>query len=230
MGERGPAKGGSAGQRFGRAAERLLRSPLLYDLVQWVAGDREFRRHLASHLDALPDGASLIDLGGGTGLPDRRWPAARYVCLDVDFAKLRRFRAGRPGRLAVVADAAVCPFEAERFDGVLCAKVVHHLRDDVLRAVLAESARILKPGGVLILVDAVLTPRTTSRILWRLDRGSFPRTASEIRLALRAAFSVMAWEEFRIAAFHDFVLCAARKATVPVAPLGRTGGRAWMTD
>ena len=196
---------------FRRAAEWLLHSPLLYDVIQLVAGERQFRRRLAPHLRALPDACSLIDIGGGTGRSHRRSPAARYVCMDLDFAKLRWFRGGRPGRLAVVADAAACPFGAETFDGVLCAKVAHHLNDAALTAVLAETARILKPGGVLILADPIRSSRWMSQVLWRLDRGSFPRSAAQIRTAVPAEYVVTEWEEFRVAIFHEFVLYAARK-------------------
>jgi SAM-dependent methyltransferase len=153
----------------------------------------------------------LVDLGGGTGLPPQGASVRTYVCMDLDFAKLRRFRAGRSGRLAVVGDAAACPFAAKTFDAVLCAKVVHHLNDGALKGMLSESLRILKPGGVLILVDAVRTTRWTSRVLWRLDGGSCPRTAAEIRGALPAKYSIDAWEEFRIAPFHRFALCTARQ-------------------
>jgi SAM-dependent methyltransferase len=196
---------------FRGAAARLLRSPALYDLVQLVAGERQFRRHLLRHLGTLPVGCRLVDIGGGTGLRPQGSTIDTYVCMDVDFAKLRRFRGGRSGRLAVVGDAIASPFPANTFDAVLCAKVVHHLNDGALNAMLAESLRILKSGGVLILVDAVRTADWTSRLLWRVDRGSCPRTAAEIRGALPTQYAVGAYEEFRIAPFHRFAVYAARK-------------------
>lgn len=189
----------------------LLQSPMLYDLVQLLAGEHQFRKRLAPHLRALPPDGSLIDIGGGTGLGRERSAAQSYVCVDLDFQKLRRFQGGRAGRLAVVADAAACPFDAATFDGILCAKVLHHLNDAALTAVLAETARILKPGGVLILADAIRSSRWMSRVLWRLDRGSFPRSAAQIRTAVPAEYVVTGWEEFRVAIFHEFVLYAARK-------------------
>ena len=196
---------------FESAAARLLGSPALYDLVQLVAGERQFRRHLVPHVRTLPAGCSLVDIGGGTGLSQQGFAVGSYVCMDVDFGKLRRFRGGRSGRLAVVGDATACPFAANTLDAVLCAKVVHHLTDSALEAMLAESVRILKPGGALILVDAVRTTHWTSRMLWRLDRGSCPRTAAEISVALPTQYAVGAYEEFRIPPFHRFALYVARK-------------------
>ena len=194
---------------------RLMQSPILYDFVQLLMGEHQFRARLAPQLRALPAGTSLIDIGGGTGLGRQRSAAHRYVCVDLDFRKLRRFQCGQPGRLAVVADAAACPFDAATFDAILCTKVLHHLNETALKAALAETARILKPGGVLILADAIRSGRWTSRMLWRIDRGSFPRSAAEIRRALPPQYEVTLWEEFRIVTFHDFVLCAARRTTAP---------------
>lgn len=40
------------------------------------------------------------------------------------------------------------PYAAASFDAVVCTEVIEHIRDD--RAAVAELARVLKPGGVLI--------------------------------------------------------------------------------
>lgn len=196
---------------FERLAERRLRSPALYDLVQNLAGERQVQRRLAPHLSALPVDCRVVDIGGGTGLSRQAVPAGRYVCLDLDVEKLRRFRSGGPDRLAVLADAAWCPLRTGTVDVALCAKVLHHLDDDTLEAMLAETARILRPGGVLILIDAVRTTRWASQVLWRFDRGSYPRRAVEIRRALPRPYAILVWEEFDLAARHAFVLCVARR-------------------
>jgi SAM-dependent methyltransferase len=201
--------------RGGRLPEILqgpVKSARIYDLVQHFAGDRRLLARLTPHLDGLPSNALLVDLGGGTGLM-RRGSSATYVCVDLDLDKLRRFRRGRSNGLAVVADAGACPFPTARCDVVLCAKVVHHLDDSVLRATLSEAARILKSDGTLILVDAIRSNRWMPRLLWRLDRGSFPRSANEIRTAVAADFRILDWDQFRLAPFHDIVLCTARRAT-----------------
>jgi ubiquinone/menaquinone biosynthesis C-methylase UbiE len=190
---------------------RSLNSAGVYDLLQVIAGERRLRGRLAPHLTAFSTSNSLIDIGGGTGMTPRRSGAYRYVCLDLDPEKLRRFRAKWPGGMAIEADATACPFRQATFDGVLCAKVVHHLNDAELDAMLAETARILKPGGVLILADAIRSCRWIPRLLWRLDRGAFPRSAAQIRGALPAVYQVTAWEQIRLGIFHDVVLCTARK-------------------
>jgi ubiquinone/menaquinone biosynthesis C-methylase UbiE len=189
----------------------LLRSPALYDMLQQLAGERQLSSRLGPHLVVFPPEWRLLDIGGGTGLSRGHSATDRYVCLDVDSQKLRAFRTKWPGGLAIAADATACPFGDATFDAVLCAKVLHHLAPAQLQRMMAESARILKPGGVLVIADAVRTTRWMSRLLWRLDRGSFPRTAAEIRSALPVECHVTGWEEFRVSMRHDFVLCTARR-------------------
>lgn len=232
MAEREPAGKAGTGpaMSFRRVAMRLVHSATLYNGVQWLAGERQFSARLSTHLRVLAPGSTLIDIGGGTGLSRQGSAPRRYICLDLDPEKLRGFRARVASGLAIAADATACPFREASSDAVLCAKVVHHLGDAELGSMLAEAARILKPGGVLVLADAIRSRRLMSRLLWRLDRGSFPRSAQEIRRAIPAQFSVTGWEEFRVSMFHDFVLCTARRVmpagvATPVPPGELAGGR-----
>ena len=194
---------------------RLVQSPLLYDLLQRFAGDREVQRRLDVHTTA-PPGSWVVDIGGGTG--PRRTPhgGSRYVCFDLDVQKLQRFRSKHPDGLAVAGDAVHCPLKTGGVDAVVCSKVTHHLNDDALHAVFEELGRLVKEGGTLILADAVRSDRWVARLLWRLDRGSHPRSADAIRRALPAVFVISRWDCFRTSVFHDFVLCVARR--VPAVP------------
>jgi ubiquinone/menaquinone biosynthesis C-methylase UbiE len=74
------------------------------------------------------------------------------VLLDASEAHVAAARAqfaGEPRISAVVGDAYHLPFEDGRFDALVCVRVVHHLTDP--EAVFREFARILRPGGVLVL-------------------------------------------------------------------------------
>ncbi len=92
----------------------------------------------------------------------------------------------------------------------MCTMVTHHLSGSSLAQLVAESARVLKSGGKLILADAVWTPtRWTGRILWKYDRGSYPRTAEALRTAISEDYTITHWERFAV--YHEYVLFEAAK-------------------
>lgn len=149
----------------------------------------------------------VVDVGGGTGL---RLATKKYVCLDLELPKLRRFRTATHG-MAIGANAAQCPIRAGAIDTVLCLKVTHHLDDAALAAVFEEIERMTRPGGRLILVDALCSERWMARLLWAIDRGSHPREAEMIGRVLPSSYTVLSTQTFRVGVFHDFVVYVARR-------------------
>jgi SAM-dependent methyltransferase len=103
-------------------------------------------RWLASHADDMH--GTLLDLGAGNQ-PLRRWyePKVERV-IAVDAAPL-------PG-LDLVSLAAPLPFRNDTFDTILCTSVLEHV-DNVEHAV-AEIARVLRPGGNLLVTSPFLYP------------------------------------------------------------------------
>jgi ubiquinone/menaquinone biosynthesis C-methylase UbiE len=178
--------------------------PWVYDRIQSFAGQKENLDRIARHTDAM-DAETVVDVGGGTGTSRTLWPTScRYVCLDIEMPKLEGFRSKVPGGLAVLSDATQMPIATGAVDVVMCMAVAHHLTDVKLDQVLGETLRVLKVGGRLILLDPVLNrERLAGRILWRLDRGSYPRTAEELRKKLQDRFRVVHWEKFAI--YHEYV-------------------------
>jgi ubiquinone/menaquinone biosynthesis C-methylase UbiE len=53
--------------------------------------------------------------------------------------------------------AEQAPFDDASFDAITCVYLFHELPPRVRREVVAEIARLLKPGGVLVLADSVQT-------------------------------------------------------------------------
>lgn len=103
----------------------------------------------------------LLDVGCGTGtlinVLARESMAERLAGLDYSPVMIRRVAekiAGSPcaAKLhAVVGDAERLPFAAESFDVVTCCNSFHHYPHQP--AVIAGFRRVLRPGGLLILVD-----------------------------------------------------------------------------
>lgn len=185
--------------------------PWIYDRIQALAGAATVNRHLATALQPLlRPSLDVLDVGGGTGLARTLFPAdARYVCLDSDPVKLAGFRQKYPDAQAVLADGTHMPIETATVDIVLCRFVTHHVPDDQLPALFREMARVLKPSGSLVFVDAVRGEgRPISKLMWRYDRGSFPRHEEDVRARINNRFQVMSWDRFAV--FHPYVLAVAR--------------------
>jgi SAM-dependent methyltransferase len=91
----------------------------------------------------------VLDVGCGTG----RW-TARLGALGMDASPaMLRVASGKPGlagRLAA-ADATALPVAPARFDTAVCALTLGHVRDQ--SAAMQELARVLRPGGTLLLTD-----------------------------------------------------------------------------
>ena len=188
----------------------LVARPGVYDAVQAAAGAGLVRARLRALAPPLPRGATVVDVGAGTGLYRDVWSAdCRYVCLDLDALKLAGFRS-RHVDAAVQGDATRLPFADRSADAVACTLMSHHLTDVQLAAMLDEIARVLKPAAALLFADPLWRPaRLPGRLLWRYDRGAHPRTAEALRAEIGRRFTMEAWEEFAL--WHRYAACVARK-------------------
>jgi demethylmenaquinone methyltransferase/2-methoxy-6-polyprenyl-1,4-benzoquinol methylase len=126
--------------------------------------DRSWRRAAVSRLgwETRPDGVYL-DLCAGTlelavELAQRAGFRGRVIGADFAVPMLQRGRHKAPvtSVAPVAADALALPFPSGRFDGALVGFGVRNLAD--LDAGLQEAARVLRPGGRLVILEFA-TPR-----------------------------------------------------------------------
>jgi ubiquinone/menaquinone biosynthesis C-methylase UbiE len=194
----------------------LVAKPWIYDRVQTLAGAEIVSRHLAATLRPyLRPGMRVVDVGGGTGLARSLFPLdSTYVCLDNDPTKLEGFLKKDPKGLAVLSGATRMPIKSASIDLVLCRFISHHLPDDLLPGLFRESARVLNDAGRLIFVDPLWTPtRPIARMMWRYDRGSFPRTEAALMTAISVDCQIESWERFAV--FHQYALGVAKPVRPP---------------
>jgi ubiquinone/menaquinone biosynthesis C-methylase UbiE len=106
--------------------------------------------------------ARLLDVACGTGSFLREvkanWPRLHVTGLDLSphyLALARRALAAWSRTRLVEGAAEAMPFADGEFDAVTCIYLFHELPPRVRRAVVGEMGRVLRPGGVLILVDSL---------------------------------------------------------------------------
>jgi len=128
-----------------------------YDLIV-EAPLRQARSASLSALTGDVQGEVLIS-GAGTGLDLPLLPDLhRYTALDFNRAMLSRARERvSPVHVDwVLGDSMALPFSAARFDHVVLHLILAVVPNP--SACLSEAARVLKPGGTIILLDKFLLP------------------------------------------------------------------------
>ena len=129
--------------------------------------DQGWRRYAVARLgwERKPEGIYL-DLCAGTldfGATLARQPGFRGRIVGADFVR-RMLELGRhksPRLAPINADALDLPFPDQVFDGAMVGWGVRNLMD--LDAGLAETARVLKPGSRLVILEMALPPQRLLR-------------------------------------------------------------------
>lgn len=158
------------------------------------------RRVLTGALHLTPTGLEVLDVGCGGGLLAEEFARLGFAVTGVDPSQeslaAARAHAASQG-LAIEYESGsgeALPFGADSFDVVYCCDVLEHVDD--LRQVVAETARVLRPGGVylydtinrtvrswLIVIQLLQEWRWTALMPPRLhDWNMFIRPAELLRL------------------------------------------------
>ena len=158
-------------------------------LEKWFMNSARHARHTEQTVLALLEHVSLppqprcLEIGCGQGAVTRvllercnaQVIASDYDPAQVAVAQERLADLGGPVEFRVV-DARAMPFDDAAFDAVFSFGVLHHIPGEWREAV-AETARVLKPGGWFVFTDLVVSTwasRLMGRLLPRLDRLDEP--------------------------------------------------------
>ncbi len=159
--------------RHGRSVRRMFdQIARHYDLMnRLMSAGQDLRwRKLALEAAALQPGGALLDIAAGTGdmvfiaqslVPDLRVVAADFALEMIRVGRDRTDGLQQSARHArpvdwTGADTYALPFPAATFDAVTSAFLLRNLADPL--AGLREQARVLKPGGRLVMLDATPPP------------------------------------------------------------------------
>jgi ubiquinone/menaquinone biosynthesis C-methylase UbiE len=179
---------------------KVLDNPLVYKAAQLILAPGAETltlnniRKLYAH---LPPGGELLDVGCG--------PASWLFKLGLepvgaDINPTYMLKYSTNGAHGVVASADKLPFASHSFDGVWTIGMLHHLPDSAASQTVSEFLRVCKPGGYVVVVDAVMPQVTWKRpiayVVRRMDRGRFVRRQAELEKLLpdRKKWLVRRWE------------------------------------
>ena len=115
----------------------------------------------------------VLDVGCGTGavleLLHGEYPEKRLTGLDLTPRMIEVARAKQLENVRfIVGDAEALPFESRSFDAVLCSNSFHHYPHP--EKFFSEAARVLRPGGRLILRDYT----SNDFVVWLMNNLELP--------------------------------------------------------
>jgi ubiquinone/menaquinone biosynthesis C-methylase UbiE len=141
-----------------RVTDEFARQAQTFDLFAEKTDDQVAARFAAALGDA--GRGDLIDVACGPGVVTAAIApgAASVVAFDateqmLDKARARCARAGLSNVAFERGNAEILPFEDARFDGVVTRLAIHHFADP--QRALGEMFRVLRPGGIAVIVDVV---------------------------------------------------------------------------
>ncbi len=159
----------SAGEALDKETKGLIGSGgWRYDLHEWLSDLFMFRgkvrelRQKTVNLARIQPGETVLDVGCGTGtlvmeVARRVGRAGRVTGIDPAQQQIAHART-KAARRNVSAEFQIgvieqLAFPDQTFDVVFSTLMMHHLPSPLKRQGLAEIARVLKPGGRLVIAD-----------------------------------------------------------------------------
>lgn len=198
-----------ARESYDRVAERYA------DLVRSGLDDLPLETALVDHFARQVDaGGTVLDLGCGPGhlAPLLEAHGARVVGIDLSTEMLRLARARDAGAALAAASLTRLPLADGAVAGVFCFYVLHHVPEEDLAPVLLELARVLAPGGRVLIGGHV-------------GEGSYLKTEGYGGLAMRVVFARRSPETYaRLLREAGLVV----DATVAIGPEDPARGAIWL--
>ena len=169
---------------FEKVVERVSDNPVLFIFFRsLLESDFAAIRALIRRELRLGEKLSCLDLACGPGAFADLFEGDDYVGVDLNARYIDHARKTRKGSF-IVGDARKVELPDARFDQILIFGLLHHLADDDARAVLAESKRMLKPDGHVLVIEDIPTLSRLNLIghlLHSIENGHHIRPAEQYK-------------------------------------------------
>ncbi|MFH1417792.1 MAG: methyltransferase domain-containing protein [Planctomycetota bacterium] len=133
---------------------------------------------------------SILDVACGKGGTTRHllkyYDPAAVTAINVSSKQLETARTAAPGCRFLLMDAANLDFEDSTFNNVICVEAAFHF--DTRERFFRETARVLKPGGRLILTDILMSREAERSKPYRTEKNYLASPGDYRRLALNSGF------------------------------------------
>lgn len=173
-------------------------APLPSSLFSWLANVYYSPDILASIREQIAPaaGLKLLDVPCGTGILHSICLPCEYQGVDIDPVRVESARKTLGSGLAIRhGDASALDLPDSSVDRILAAGLFHHVNDEVAVRILDEFARVLKPGGHVVVFEAIW-PRNRAnlfgRIMRHMDEGKFVRQPEAYGALFKKRFSTRA--------------------------------------
>lgn len=197
---------------------RLLeRYPILYEVAMF-AQNFPIPHHVYK---ALPNfSGDVLQVGCGTGLLNKQLRSRtdiRFTNFDPNGHSLKTGM--RLKRFSTCVQGYIdkgTPFPDESFDVVLFARSFHHVRQH--RKAFQECSRVLRPGGVILVVDPVILESRAEEfsngymanssidgVIWRFTQRSFEKHVSQVLPDSLKLVSVNCVRQLHVTNYNLFV-------------------------
>lgn len=206
---------------------RILESaPRRYDfgirLLTCGSLDKAYNR-LASRIE---HGKLVLDIGCGTGAltlrAARRGAKVKGIDINPQMLEIARKKAQEAGLSETIelVEMGVAELDGEkmaRYDVVMCGLCLSELSEDEVKYTLGEAARILRPGGLLLVADEIIAQNFVKRwihFLFRIPLAALAylitqqttRPAANLpQKLISAGFSIVSTRTNLLGDFGEFV-------------------------
>ncbi len=166
----------------------------VYDLLEplLLLGKQAEYDHTIVKLLELEETDRVLDIGCGTGvltrmIADRLNPEKGGISIGIDAAarmiRVARKKRETPSCRFETAAAEDLPFENGYFDSIVSSLFFHHVPLDLKKKALAESFRVIKPGGKLVIADMHIPSTFMGSLVSHISRWFFmqPQIGENIR-------------------------------------------------